>query len=86
MKNKNENFSDYLDNLLQNDSRRVEEQEIDDILDIIRNEESDEREQEDSQDELELEYIKPIRLKQGRGIKVELDKDNINKEDIIDKS
>lgn len=65
MKNKNENFSDYLDNLLQSDSRRVEEQEIDDILDIIRNEESDEREQEDSQDELELEYIKPIRLKQG---------------------
>lgn len=86
MKNKNENFSDYLDNLLQSDSRRVEEQEMDDILDIIRNEESDEKEQEDSKDELELEYIKPIRLKQGRGIKVELDKDNIDREDIIDKT
>ena len=86
MKNRNENFSDYLDNLLQSDARRVEEQEIDDILDIIRDEENDKREQEDSQDELELEYIKPIRLKQGRGIKVELDKDNIDKEDIIDKT
>ena len=86
MKNKNENFSDYLDNLLQSDSRRVEEQEMNDILNIIHNEESDENAQNDGQDELELEYIKPIRLKQGRGIKVELDKDNINKEDIIDKT
>ena len=68
MKNRNENFSDYIDNLLQNDNEDVE-----DILDIVRGD----------GDERDLEYIKPMRLNHGRGLKVDLDTGVDKTSDII---
>ena len=65
---KNENFSDYIDNLLQNDNEDVE-----DILDIVRGD----------GDERDLEYIKPMRLNHGRGLKVDLDTGVDKSSDII---
>lgn len=75
MKDKNENFSDYIDSLLQNDSEDVE-----DILDIIR-------EGSDSDEETtELEYIQPMRLNHGRGLKTDLDIHNTETDSIITKT